>query len=449
MRTGEFEEIVGYHLEQAHEHLSALGPPDERTTRVAERAGAHLASAGHRALVRGDLTSARNLLERSHRLFPDPPPRVLVDLGLAQSDGGEFAVAQDTFDEAVAAARRNGDREMEWTAIVEGEDLRLNQATTGGATERALKMARRAMEVFDEVGDDAGLARAWLVVGNAHNHVGEQVGMYEAAQRAIEHARRAGDERHEVWARTLMSSAMTWGPLPVNEGLEVAEDLLARSSGSPLLAASALRVTGNLKALQGAFDEARSLAARIIAIYEEFGRPVAVATNLAFLNAQIEWIAQNWAEAERLLRRSSEMLEEMGEHGWLSTIVAQWANALVELGRDDEAYRCTERSEELSAPDDQASQVMWRSARAKVLAKRGEGDAAMALAREGVRIADSTEAPVWQADAYVALADVARSNGDRAEEERALREALRRYGAKGATGPLEPVRRRLGSVPST
>jgi tetratricopeptide (TPR) repeat protein len=303
------------------------------------------------------------------------------------------------------------------------------------------------MEVFQELGNDAGLARAWLVVGNAHNQVGEEVAMYEAAQRAIEHARRAGDVRHEVWARTLLSSAMTWGPLPVNEGLRVAQDLLARSSGSPLLTASALRVMGNLKALQGAFDEARGLAARIIAINEEFGRPVAVATNLAFLSGQIEGIAQNWAEAERLLRRSSEMLEEMGEHGWLSTIVAQRANALIELGRDDEAYRCTERSEELSAPDDQASQVMWRVNRAKVLARRGKSGEAMDLARAGVEIADSTEGVVWQADAYVALADVARSNGDRAEEERALREALRRYEAKGALGSLEPVRRRLGSLP--
>jgi class 3 adenylate cyclase/tetratricopeptide (TPR) repeat protein len=445
-RAGEYEEIVGYHLEKAYENRSALGPVDERTSGLAERAAEHLASAGHRALDRGDLPSAVNLLERADRLSTDQDPRLLIDLGLAQWDSGDFTRAGLSIDAAVEAARRTGERGTEWMALIEREGLRLTQTTAGGVPGEVLRTASQAIDVFEEMSDERGLARAWLVISNAHNQVGDHGPMLDAAKRAVEHARRAGDERLEVWGRTVMSSAMTWGPLPVPEGLRAAEVLLARSQGSPLLTASALRVIGNLKALQGEYAEARALADRVLTIYEEFGRSLNVATNLAFHTGQIEMRAGKWAEAERAFRRSSEMLEEMGEHGWLSTIVAQWGDALFKLGRDDEAYRCTERSAELSAPDDQASQIMWRQVRAKVLARRGLRDEAASMAREAVEIADSTAGLVWQADAYAALADVERMNGEPAGEERALREALRRYEAKGMPVQLEMARDRLSST---
>ena len=445
-RVGEYEEIVGYHLEQAYENRSALGLVDGQTRGLAQRAAEHLASAGHRALDRGDLPSAGTLLERADRLLSDPDPRVLIDLFLVQFERGDFSRANQTIDAAVGAARRTGERAVEWMALIEREGLRLLQTTTGGVPKEALRTARQSIDVFEEMSHERGLARAWLVISDAHNQIGEHGPMLDAAERAVEHARRAGDERLEVWGRTLMSSAMTWGPLPVTEGLRVAEGLLARSEGSPHLTASALRVIGILKAMQGEHAEARALAARVFTIYDEFGRSLNVATSLAFLSGLIEMRAGKWTDAERAFRRSSEMLEEMGEHGWFSTIVAQWGDVLFELGRDDEAYRCTERSAELSAPDDQASQIMWRYVRAKVLARRGMQDEAESMASEAVEIADSTEGLVWQADAYAALADVDRLNGDQVGEERALHEALHRYEAKGMPVQLERTTDRLASI---
>jgi hypothetical protein len=61
-------------------------------------------------------------------------------------------------------------------------------------------------------------------------------------------------------------------------------------------------------------------------------------------------------------------------------------------------------------------------------------------------VADSTEGLVWQADAYVALADVDRLNGNHVGEDRALREALLRYEAKGMPVQLEWTRDRLASI---
>jgi class 3 adenylate cyclase len=58
-RAPEFEEILGYHLEQAHRYLSELGPLDEHGREVGRRAAERLASSGRRAFGRGDTSGLR------------------------------------------------------------------------------------------------------------------------------------------------------------------------------------------------------------------------------------------------------------------------------------------------------------------------------------------------------------------------------------------------------
>jgi hypothetical protein len=60
-----------------------------------------------------------------------------------------------------------------------------------------------------------------------------------------------------------------------------------------------------------------------------------------------------------------------------------------------------------------------------------------------VSIADSTEGTLWQADAYLALADVMAIMDRPDEEQGALHEALGRYEAKGTPISAEQVRRRV------
>ena len=66
----EFEEICGYHLEQAHLILIQLAPLDEHAAALGIRGADYLSSAGHRALARGDLHAAASLLRRAAALFP-------------------------------------------------------------------------------------------------------------------------------------------------------------------------------------------------------------------------------------------------------------------------------------------------------------------------------------------------------------------------------------------
>jgi hypothetical protein len=64
---------------------------------------------------------------------------------------------------------------------------------------------------------------------------------------------------------------------------------------------------------------------------------------------------------------------------------------LYEQGRDDEAERFARASEGAAAADDIGSQVLWRSALAKVLARRDADAAADALADEAVALAATTD----------------------------------------------------------
>ena len=69
-RMVEFEEILGYHLEQAWTYLSELGPLDERGREIGEEGARRLASAGRRAFGRGDIPGAASLLGRAAALLP-------------------------------------------------------------------------------------------------------------------------------------------------------------------------------------------------------------------------------------------------------------------------------------------------------------------------------------------------------------------------------------------
>ena len=82
----EQDEIVGYHLEQAHHYRVELSPDDDRAGALAERAAGPLRAAGNRAQLRGDRPAATNLLSRAVALLPEGDARrgpLLVDLGQA------------------------------------------------------------------------------------------------------------------------------------------------------------------------------------------------------------------------------------------------------------------------------------------------------------------------------------------------------------------------------
>ena len=131
--------------------------------------------------------------------------------------------------------------------------------------------------------------------------------------------------------------------------------------------------------------------------------------------------------AEREIRRGYELLEQIGERGWLSTQAAYLAQALCAQGRYDEAERFTEISEEAGASDDVLTQVGWRQVRAKVLARRGDFERAEPLVREAVERSDETDSLNARGDARMDLAEVLRLAGRPQEAADAVGPALSLY----------------------
>ena len=111
-RVEEYEEILGYHLEQAHRYLIELGPGDEHARALSGRAGARLAVAGRRAAARGDMSASVGLLRRAARLLPaDDPLRLETLMALHDSllQAGDIERSGRVLDE-LSDGRPRGER---------------------------------------------------------------------------------------------------------------------------------------------------------------------------------------------------------------------------------------------------------------------------------------------------------------------------------------------------
>ena len=248
-RGAEYEEILGYHLEQAYRYLSELGPLDAHGYDVGIRAATRLASAGRRAFARGDMPAAANLLRRASDLLPDFDDLrigLLTDLGEALLDVGEFAEAERVLGDATSAADEMGDHRL---AADAGLVLTLVRMYSGAAGwgEGALAEAHRAIPVLEEHDDQAGLAKAWRVIGAVHGVACRYGEAAPAVQRAIEHARDAGDVRQERRNAAAYALAALYGPTPVPEAIASCERIVEESAGdrrSEGLALSRARAAG-------------------------------------------------------------------------------------------------------------------------------------------------------------------------------------------------------------
>ena len=160
--------------------------------------------------------------------------------------------------------------------------------------------------------------------------------------------------------------------------------------------------------------------------------------------AEIELKADNPAGAEAVLIPACDLFERWGASGYLSTGAAYLAEGLYRQGRLEEALQWVNKSASLSADDDLVAQISFRSVRAKLLARMGEVEDAVAIAQEVLTLADRTgEASSLRSTCLSDVAEtfeiVGRSETALPLWHSALDESLR----KGDRSSAERVRRRL------
>jgi tetratricopeptide (TPR) repeat protein len=191
--------------------------------------------------------------------------------------------------------------------------------------------------------------------------------------------------------------------------------------------------------MRGDFATARELLARGRQALAELGFTLMVAMSGQEAH-YVETLAGDPAAAVRISRESYAQLEPLGERAYLSSAAALLAHALGDLGELEEAERFSRISEEASSSEDVFSQILWRSGRAKICARRGALGEAESLAREAVALAEPTDLLNTQGDTLADLAEVLALCGQTAEAAAVLEQAAERFERKGNLASLARVR---------
>lgn len=449
-RAAEFEELVGYHLEQAFRYRSELGAGDDELRSLGLKAARSLATAGQRALGRRDVEAAADLSERAALLFPsgeDERRSVLLVLGEALAETGHFLRAEASLDEVERLATDAGDAAMAANAAILRLFL-LESTDPKRLSEEAETVTGRAIATLEESGDHVGLARAWRLVGDLHLARSRYATADEALARAISHARRAGDAREEADSLGRYAGSGAYGPAHVREVERRCQELLSSLGGVGGREGPALRALATVRAMEGRFEEARDLASRARTTLEDFGFTLR-ASWVWETSGAIEMLAGDPVAAERALHAGFDAAAELGDQGFQATVAALLAHALVEQGRSEEADRFAALSEASAAEDDVDSQVLWRSARARILAASGDASRGESFVGEALALIEQTDDVNMHADTLVDLGIVLAAD-DRAKEAiDAFDKAIGLYVEKGNVVADEATRRRREALLSS
>ena len=433
-RLPEYEEIVGYHLEQSFRYLSELGPIADRGLTIAERAASRLSQAGRRAFARGDMKAAAGLLSRAADLLPKADPtrvQLLPEIAEVLTQTGAWVEAESVLNEAIDAARIIGDSRSEALATVRVTWFGLH--TQGYAINiEALPALERAMSTFEELGDDGGLADALSLAGSIEFWSGRAGRAIELADRAITYARRSNDTRRESEALRWRSSAECYGPTPADQAAIGFETLMrgpAAQHGGLRTAVTTFRA--EMEAMRGNAQIARELVETAKTWAKDLGLHMYYASSVLRVSAYVAMLVGESERAERDLREGADMLRQMGDAGHLSSVAPQLADVVQTQGRMEEALALTEEAEHFSLGGDMDAEIGWRRVRSKILAREGQLKEGVRLATEAVELARRTDYLDLRGMACLDLAEVLRRAGTRGDAIPVLHEAIEMFVQKG------------------
>jgi class 3 adenylate cyclase/tetratricopeptide (TPR) repeat protein len=434
----ELDEMLGYHLEQACLYGRELGRPSEA---LGDRAAAKLGAAGRRALDRGDMDGASNLLERAAALFDEGDKARIeleVDLGEALLECGRLTEAESLLEETVALAERTGDQLLHARAQVRLASVHMQ---TRGASAHA--HIRRDLEplvtLFEEAEDHRGAADTLQLLGKLATWAGDFGDGSDLHERGLRHARGAGDERREAASIRYIVSDALWGPEHVEPALARCRAILDETSNRRVQANCLIRI-GGLEGLAGRFDAAREAVGQARAIMDDFGlrHLRAHSSDVAVL---IELLAGDDQAAEREARAAYAVLQEMRDRTYQASEAYLIAETLEAQGRSDEAKEWLAVREELGGPDDAVDAAL----RARIVAGRGLLGDAEKLARAALEQGGESPVPNFT-DPRFTLAEILARAGRTEEARQAAEQCLQRYQAKGIVPLITKARALLAVI---
>lgn len=426
------DESVARHLERALHLLEELGARDERSDALSERAGELFAGAGSRAFATVDYITSRDLLGRAAALLPTGSPRrldLVPYLGMTLAATGLPEEAELVLSEGVEQARSAGSERDALRTTVRLLANRIYRSPTDAEIESAAFGARAAVESFESMGDDAGVAETALALMEIEYMRGRLPETLQWTSKALRHALAAGRPREATEAAAMLLASAIEGPLPVDRFAVTAgelsnskDDPISRATSRALLAAAALAVGDDSD-----FREQEREWREVIDRNGLSGLGAAQSIELA--------IAEIWAgnpgSAERRLREAREILAPLGFIWWVDGLDGVLCAAVEAQDRPREFLRLADAFEASVSFLDRDNSIRRQLVRARAHLIRGSAAEADVAARHGLELAETSDLVLIQAEALLTLADVldARDLGDEAAAAR--RRAIAKLQTKG------------------
>jgi class 3 adenylate cyclase/tetratricopeptide (TPR) repeat protein len=381
----ERDEILGYHLEQAHRYRRELDPEAAALPGLADRTAEHLAVAGRGALDRGDARAAVTLLERAAAVLPpDGERRLALAPELADA---YYETADQRAGEVLTKARSARNPITRARAAVRLGTFGLDGSNESGKEQR-VALLDEARAVFETEGDDVGLAECWRAEAEERWIACRAEETAEACEHALSHLERAGAAYGHVdrSIRHRLLRTLVFSPIPVDEALARVREL-SRDDDGPLIRAAVHGVTGTLVSMRGEIDYALELVHGAQRVFRDAGQPVQAGAH-AISEASIEIRAGAWPQAERTLRDSFADLEERGDYTYSSTLVAMLAIVLVSTGERAAARETLDQARRITSSDDVINFVFTGFAEGLMLAHEGRFTEAESVGRQAVELAE-------------------------------------------------------------
>jgi class 3 adenylate cyclase/tetratricopeptide (TPR) repeat protein len=443
---GELDEFVGYHLEQAYRYREELGPVDDAGRATAERAGRHLLAAGEKALGRGDLAAAEQLLSRAMELLPPADPLALASmpsLGQALYFGGKLERSLDYLGKASSRAAEVGADAIRARIEIQRAQIRSHVDPEAGM-QQLLTEIEGHVALLEAEGDDLGLAEGWSTVGIFLFWLGDGWGAVEAIERAHDHAVRAGSETLMRITLNELLGPFCWGPVPSDEVIRRAGPLIAELEANGSASNELTHAVAVAHAMRGEIDLAEEHFTMGLTRAQELGERLRLAARHPELEARL--ILGQYSVAERLASEGVEQLRAMGEHGFLVTELIYLAEALVSQDRLDEAEEALREAGENMTKDDAVALIGSRRVRAKILHGHERLEEAEQQARESIGLAEPTDYLYERGASHRVLGEILLARGEPDEALEELRAALALFEQKGILVLLDPLRARIGEV---
>ena len=431
-RVAEYEEILGYHLEQAYRYRIELGPADDRTRALARDAARALHRSAERATIRGDSTALRiSWIGRSRcRAAWNGPQRSSTSartsrrtatISVPSSCSGEFLASPEP---TAAPALRIRASIFHLSA----ESQTNPELGLTAANQRAISLRTEAEAIEDR---DA-LTATLIACGSFAFWLGNAAESRAVSERLAPLAPQMTPTYRGLVCLGFMVDSY-FGSAPLVDGFryvarmrEIQGDSVLGQVRCDILEASLHSMAGDVDA----FDAAMASADRG---WDEMRNPESRLVQ-GQVQAESLWRVGREAEAVALMRQMKALMDRVGETGNNATITAELATYLAESGSLEEAAMYIEQARVITSPDDFGATVPIGWAADSWPRSEGEHDSAVAALDEALRTVRQTDYLNFTADTLRIHGQILSTAGRSDEAEALLRRSSHALDAQRQRG---------------